>query len=85
LPTPAVLVQRICVCATFTVQPLAVYVVAPPAPPYVAVTVFAVVGPKLVPVRVIAVPPAVGIDEPPPTVVIAGGVYDRVALDTALA
>ncbi len=71
-PTPATLVHCIVVSATVTVHPVAVYPV-PPAP-NVADTLPAV-GPKFVPVKVIVVPPAVGIDDPPATPpLIAGAV-----------
>ena len=68
--------------AVVTLQLLAVYVV--PLAPYVAVTTFPLVGPKFVPFNVILAPPAVTIDDPPATVVIAGDVYDTVADDNAL-
>ncbi len=54
-----------------------------PPTPYVADTL--PVGPKFVPVRVTTVPPTVGIDEPPVNAEIAGGVYDTVPADCALA
>ncbi len=54
-----------------------------PPLPYVADTL--PVGPKFVPVRVTTVLPTVGIDEPPVNAVIAGGVYDTVLADCALA
>ena len=68
--------------ATVTLHPLAAYVL--PVVPYVAVTTFPVVGPKLVPVSVTVAPPDVTIDEPPATPLIAGAVYDVVPLDEAL-
>jgi hypothetical protein len=71
------------VFATVTVQLLAVYVV--PVDPYVALTGFPLVGPKFVPVSVIDVPPAVGIEDPPATPVIAGATYDSNTEDAALA
>ena len=51
--------------------------------PYVADTL--PVGPKFVPIRVTTVLPTVGIDEPPVNTEIAGGVYDTVPADCALA
>ena len=63
-------------------QLLALYVL--PLAPYVALTMFALIGPKFVPVNVIIVPPAVGMLPPPATPVIAGGVYDTVPDDSAL-
>ena len=54
-----------------------------PPTPYVAETL--PVGPKFVPVRVTTVLPTVGIDEPPVNAVSAGGVYDTVLADCALA
>ena len=55
-----------------------------PLGPYVAVTGFDDVGPKFVPVNVIVVPPAVGIDAPPATPDTAGAVYDDVPLEEVL-
>ena len=60
-----------------TEQLVAVYVV--PLGPYVAVT--EPTGPKFVPLIVKTVPPAVGIEPPPATDEITGGVYDTVATD----
>lgn len=56
-----------------------------PVVPYVALTLFLVIGPKLEPVRVIAVAPAVVIDNPPATPEIVGSVYDVVPFDEVLA
>ena len=69
--------------ALLTVHPLAEYVV--PVAPYVAVTTFPTVGPKLLPVNVIVVPTPVAMLLPPATPVIAGAVYDTVPDDNALA
>ena len=63
-----------------TEQLVAVYVV--PLGPYVAVT--EPTGPKFVPLIVTTVPPAVGIEPPPATDEITGGVYDTVATDAEL-
>jgi hypothetical protein len=82
-PTPATLAHLICVFATLTMQPLALYVV-PLTPPYVALTAFPLVGPKLVPVNVIVEPPPVPTPLPA-TPVITGGVYETAPDDTALA
>ncbi len=60
----------IVVSATVTVQDAAVYPV--PLGPYVALTLPGV-GPKFVPVSVIVVPPAVGIDDPPATLTLIAG------------
>ena len=54
-----------------------------PPTPYVADTL--PVGPKFVPVSVKTVLPTVGIEEPPVNAEIAGGVYDAVPADCALA
>jgi hypothetical protein len=70
------------VCAVDTVQPVAVYCV-PPESPYVAVTVVPV-GPKLVPVKTTASPPAVVSAEPPLCDVMSGTAYDVVSVDTAV-
>ena len=79
LPTPATLLHVIVVSAVVTTQPVAEYVV--PVAPYDAVTGLPVVGPKLVPLSVTVVPPAVGIDAPPPIPVTTGGTYAVVPLD----
>jgi hypothetical protein len=54
-----------------------------PPTPYVADTL--PVGPRFEPVRVTTVLPTVGIEEPPVNAEIAGGVYDAVPADCALA
>ena len=69
--------------ATLTVQPVAVYFCVPDGP-YVAVTVFPLVGPKFVPFNVIMAPPLVDMLLPPATTVIAGAVYDTVPDESAL-
>ena len=79
-PTPAMLVHCAIVSAVVTEQLVAVYPVPPV--PYVAVTEPR--GPKFVPLIVATVPPAVGIEPPPATDEITGGVYDTVASDAEL-
>ena len=69
-PTPTTELHVIVVSATVTVQDAAVYPV--PVGPYVALTLPGV-GPKFVPVSVIVVPPAVGIDDPPATLTLIAG------------
>ena len=77
-PTPATVTHVAVVCAVVTEQLVAVYPV-----PYVAET--PPVGPKFVPVSVTVVLPAVSNALPPAMLVIAGGTYDTVWLDCALA
>ena len=69
-PTPTTELHVIVVSATVTAHEVAVYPV--PLGPYVALTLPGV-GPKLVPVSVIVVPPAVGIDDPPATPPLTAG------------
>ena len=82
-PTPAAFTHVIVVLSTFTTQDVATYS-APVVGPYVAVTTFPTVGPKLLPEIVTVLPPAVTIV--PASPLTNGTPYDTVCpVDSALA